>query len=596
VQFSVAAVLAVTPLLILPGYFFYYDVTPKIALVLIAAAVMLPFFLEDRMPQRLWKHPLGRALCVLTLAQSASLLLSTVLSTHPALSWNGGNWRRLGFVSQFAVLAFGLVVAATQRGTSLHILLRAISAAGLGASIYGILQYFGVDPLLSPANYRVGEGATAIVRPPSTLGHADYFGAYLLYVVFFGAALLAMETNRRWKALGSAAAMAGSAAVVLSGTRGALAGLAAGAVLLGIWNRQRVSMRHAAIGAGFCAASLVFLLSPRGTQLRARLMWAREDLKGGARLWLWRDSLRMAANRPLIGYGPDTFGIEFPQYQSVELSRAYPDFYHESPHDILLDALVSQGIPGLVVLGGFIGLGWMAPRKQPGAPYLLAALAAGLVSGTFVCFTLTGYLYFYATIALLVGPVHERETQRSPVLARIAAAPVIALFLSFAFQVTLSDMFLARAKRALDTGLIADALTAYAQSLRWHTAGSSDDLYFSRALAAESRRASPQAFAIAKRAVETSEERQNAWYSLAGFYSTRNDLAGVETCLHRSVEAAPSWFKPHWALAQVLELSGRHTEALAEAARAADLDGAKDAEIAKFLQTLHHSAGVPGPK
>jgi hypothetical protein len=29
VQFTVAAVLALTPLLILPGSFFYYDVTPK---------------------------------------------------------------------------------------------------------------------------------------------------------------------------------------------------------------------------------------------------------------------------------------------------------------------------------------------------------------------------------------------------------------------------------------------------------------------------------------------------------------------------------------------------------------------------------------
>jgi len=43
----------------------------------------------------------------------------------------------------------------------------------------------------------------------------------------------------------------------------------------------------------------------------------------------------------------------------------------------------------------------------------------------------------------------------------------------------------------------------------------------------------------------------------------------------------------------MLLLSGRRTEALVEAARAADLDGGKDPEIAKFLQTVHHPPASP---
>jgi len=105
--------------------------------------------------------------------------------------------------------------------------------------------------------------------------------------------------------------------------------------------------------------------------------------------------------------------------------------------------------------------------------------------------------------------------------------------------------------------------------------------------------ASQQAFRLARRAPEASEERQNAWYNLAAFYATQNDAAGVEACLRRSVEASPNWFKSHWALAQMLLLSGRRTEALVEAARAADLDGGKDPEIAKFLQTVHHPPASP---
>lgn len=596
-EIAIAATLALTPLVILPRYFFFYDITPKIAIALIgiSATVLLSF--RDGIRAgigSLWADPAGRAFCLLAAAEIASLLISTACSTHPALSWNGGNWRRLGFVSQLAVISFAVIVAATTRAAGLRILLRTVSAAGIVAAIYGIFQYFGIDPLLSPADYRVGQGVAAIVRLPSTLGHADYFAGYLLSVVFLGAALASIESRRWWKATGGAAVIAGSTAIVLSGTRGAMLGLATGAVLLAIWNRPRAGMRHALVAAVVCAAAAVFYLSPSGLQLRARARWALDDLRGGARLLLWRDSLRMAAERPLAGFGPETFGLEFPRYQSVALSRAYPDFYHESPHDVLLDALVSQGIPGFVILAGLFGLGLVAGRKRPGAPYLLAALLAGFVSGLFVCFTFTGLLYLYATIALLVSlrlPEPSREKVRIPATAQMAAVAAIVLFLSFAVQVTLSDVLLAKAKHDLDVGRITDAVAAYTRSQHWHKAGSSDDLYFSRALAVKSRSASPAAFAVAKRAVETSEERQNAWYNLAGFYATRNDFANVEICLRRSAEASPNWFKPHWALAQALLLAGRRTEAFTEATRAISLDGSKDPEIAKFLQSVHHSSG-----
>ncbi len=610
--FWIAAVFTLTPLLILPGFSFYYDVTPKAAVVLIGTALGLLLFVRDSSfagTRRLWAHPLGRWFCLMALAQLASLLLSTFFSSNPALSWNGGNWRRFGLVSQSAVIVLGFLITVSCSEHGLRVLLRTVAAAGTAAALYGILQYFGADPFLPSAGYHIGEGAMTIVRPPSTLGHADYFAGYLLYVVFLGAALIATEAEAAWKALGAAAMVAGSAAIVLSGTRGALLGLAAGAVSLWIWKRPRFTRRHPAIAAGLCGMALVFYFSPAGLKLRARSHWESEDLRGGARLWLWRDSLRMASHRLPIGYGPETFGAEFPRYQSVELSRAFPDFYHESPHNIFLDALVSQGVPGLGLLAGFATLAWFAARRaftrgNRIAPYLAAALAAGLTAGLFVSFTLSGALYFYATIAILVGleTVHTDPTNSRPapavgVPALALALAAVAMFLYFTIRLTTADAALERARRDLNAGRMEDSVRAYTLSQRWHLAGSSDDLYFSRVLIAASRNASnpaqammvsQQAFTIARRAAETSEEQQNAWYNLAWFYAARNDAVRAEVCLRRSVDASPNWFKPHWVLAQVLLLAGRRTEALAEAVRATELDGGKDPEIARFLQTLHH--------
>jgi len=608
IQFATAAVLVIAPLLILPGLLFYYDVTPKVAVVLFGTTIGLLLFLRESTlseARRLWTDPLGRWFCVLTAAQIASLLLSSLFSSHPALAWYGGNWRRLGFVAQSAVLALAFLIAASFRESALRIMLRAISVAGIATALYGIVQYFGIDPFLPSGSYHIGEGVMTIVRPPSSLGHADYFAAHLLYVVFLGAALAVTELDAFWKVIGIAAVLAGSAAIALSGTRGALLGLATGACSLWFLKRPRLTRRHTLIAVSLCVISLAFYFSPAGLKLRARAQWELEDLRGGARLWLWRDSLQMARQHLLLGFGPETFGLEFPHYQSVELARAFPDFYHESPHNIVLDASVSQGIPGLAILVGFIAMACLAARRAidreaRAAPYLAAALVAALTAGLFVSFTLTSALFFYCTIAMLAGlavPRTSGPTVAQPLVwlhvpAFAVSLTAVAMFSYFAIRLTTADFALEQAKRALDAGRVEDALASYALSQRWHPPGSSDDLYFSRALVAATHRASAPAFRFAQRASITSEERQNAWYNLAEFYATRNDVSGVEACLRRSIQASPNWFKPHWALSQALLLSGRRDEALAEAMRAAELDGGKAPEIAKFLQTVHHPAAL----
>ena len=171
-QLTTAAVLALTPLLILPAYSFYYDVTPKVVITLLGAALGLVLLLRDstfsNLP-RVWMDPLGRWFCLLAAAQFLSLLLSTFFSSHTALSWNGGNWRRFGFISQCAVIVLAYLIARSRLESGLQIVLRAATASGVAVSIYGIFQYFGIDPLIPKAGYHVGEGVAAIVRPPSTL-------------------------------------------------------------------------------------------------------------------------------------------------------------------------------------------------------------------------------------------------------------------------------------------------------------------------------------------------------------------------------------------------------------------------------------------
>jgi tetratricopeptide (TPR) repeat protein len=307
-----------------------------------------------------------------------------------------------------------------------------------------------------------------------------------------------------------------------------------------------------------------------------------------------------------MGAGPEVFSAAFPRFQSAELARAYPDFYHESPHNIFLDALASQGMVGLAVLIGLVVLGFVASKRtratEPAlAGALGAMLAAAVVAQQFTVFTLPTALLFYVTIALLAGgagsqPAAAGDSARpTSTLTRAAGAALAALFLFFAARLIVADMTLARVKHDLDAGRIEEAIEQHGRAAAWQPPGMNAELWYSRRLAVLSQqsplllvrmRAAREALAAAKRATLDSEEPHNAWYNLAAMHAARNDFANTERSLRASIAAAPNWFKPHWVLAQALRQAGRLAEAEAEAAKAADLNGGKNPEVARTLEEL----------
>src|SRR3979411_2238099 len=97
-----AAIVETIALIVTPGWLFYFDVTPKLVVLLAGTACAV-----------LWK-PAGRVprwfswLLVLTFL---SLAISSALSRNAALSAFGTNWRRFGLAAQGAVMLFAWLVA-----------------------------------------------------------------------------------------------------------------------------------------------------------------------------------------------------------------------------------------------------------------------------------------------------------------------------------------------------------------------------------------------------------------------------------------------------------------------------------------------------
>src|ERR1039458_5778485 len=198
-------------LIITPGQMFYFDVAPKVAVLLVGTAALLIGSTRQRAiprPYTLW---------IWLAASLVSLGVSTVFSANRALSVFGSTWREYGAVTQAAMLLFWAMVAWNVAGREDRAkpMLRAVAAAAMASGAYGIAQYFGWDPFQPAAAYHVGEGIWTIVRPPGTMGYASYFATWLLMAVFLSLALAQWETRALWRRMAAVAAAVAFVAMLL---------------------------------------------------------------------------------------------------------------------------------------------------------------------------------------------------------------------------------------------------------------------------------------------------------------------------------------------------------------------------------------------
>ena len=581
------ALILLLPLLITPGVLFHYDIVPKVVLLALAVSFALVRGDVAGSLAALRARRSGQWLCILSGVQVLWLALGTAISVRPLFSLLGSNWRRMGLLTFAALLIFTVLAAghfASGRGVSQA--LRAFALATMIASAYGILQYFDIDPLQAASLYHAQAGDSTIVRTPGTLGHADYFGWWLAVSMFCALGMAGVEKGTwRWVAR-SAAGLAG-VAILVSGTRSAILAVIAGMFSLALLAGVRIRRTHAASAVACVALLAAFYFSDGGARMRTRVRWSADEPLGGARPLQWRDSLKMVAARPVQGFGLETFSSEFPQYQSLELARLFPDFYHESPHNSALDVLTESGVPGLILAFGWIALGADATRRaKPARPWLVSALASALVAsgvaGMFGALTLGPAFATAVMVAMLVGLNPEDRKagliphgQRS--IAGLVAAPLALCLTVYGVWLGLSDFEAARFQNAA-------SLATYRTAAAAAMPGAAEDLYFSRRLSqicAGTAGCGILSIQAAARATQTADNPPNAWYNLSMFAASQNDARGVESALRKASSLAPNWFKPHWTLGNFLKLTGRPGEAQRETARAVLLDGGRDPEVGR---------------
>lgn len=470
-----------------------------------------------------------------------------------------GAQRHLGLT--FVLDMFVLYVAvslAFLRVRDWAVLAAGVACAGVVTVGYGLLQYAGLDPI-PWANY-------TRERPPSTFGNSDKFGHFLAVTLLAAVGLAIVPLNGRDRRLRMAAllyAAAGLAAAALIASRGALLGVAAAAPALvlahvrlhGIRPTRRSVVAGAGAATGLVVLSVALLmLSPLGERIRGGFA----DVASQQRLFVADAALRAFRDRPLTGFGPDSFGVIYPQYRPPSSVAQSSLVTQDSAHSWLLQALATTGAIGALTLAalaaGTILLLW---RGCGSAPRVALPLLAGAVG------------YWGAGLVAIGSPSVDwiawvaaggaATFGRRPVVGAVrrVAPPVQAIVVTAALALAIAGLPAFQASRELNTARAAQQ------------AGRAD-----------------RAIPAAERAVQLDSGRAEHWYALGLARQERRMLAGAADAFRAAADRAP-YVSGYWAS---LALT------LANLALSGDSSlGGKDAALAAARRGIEADPYYPAP-
>jgi tetratricopeptide (TPR) repeat protein len=282
-----------------------------------------------------------------------------------------------------------------------------------------------------------------------------------------------------------------------------------------------------------------------------------------SRLNTWRDLPLLIAGRPILGWGPDTFGLVYPLYQS---SYRFGEFF-DKPHQETLGVAAAEGILGLAaymwMLIAFIRAFWRG-RYLAGAVALFGGWIAYMVSIQLdFSWIPTALPFWLLTACAIVTFTPNVDPVRIAAFPRRIAAP--ALVVGMATLVAL---------------LVPAVVLPYLADAKYYATQAAPDLQKARATIAQARQLAPYE---ATYAVEAGNYALNLdqngipasnadWQAAREAYETAARLGGF----------SPEMFQ---LLAVVDEHVGDHTAAVAAARRALELDRF-DPASRKLLESL----------
>lgn len=262
-----------------------------------------------------------------------------------------------------------------------------MAASLVGGSLVGLIaltQFYG-SPLALNDWLRL-EGIQREGRTPGTFGNPFFLGGYVSLVLPAGVALAATAAEPKARWCYGAASLLLFAAAVTSQTRAAWGALAAAGVLLLILlpRTPQIRRRLIALAALGLVTALVLDLTNPYVSFGRRVTQTFDPNESSLeqRLYVWKHTLPMIAQRPLLGWGFGALQGRFPDAGSPEWLRLYGFRIVgiDTPHTETLHFAFSIGLVGLaayVWVWTVVGSALRGALRRRGST---SGLAAGLIA------------------------------------------------------------------------------------------------------------------------------------------------------------------------------------------------------------------------
>lgn len=322
-------------------------------------------------------------------------------------------------------------------------------AAGMLSAGLGMLQHYGstgAQFLLEFHNlhHRSAQG---------NVGHPNYFGDHLLFAAV-SAGYLFSRARLSWITL-SMVSVVLACGIALSGSRGTVLSLIVVLALATAMSlRTQTTVARRLLGASVLTLVMIGCATLAAPSIDALLRGGADGADGGtladrikipdamgtdSRLFLWRQALSAAMQRPFLGHGPDAFASVLFERQQADS----PISYTTHSHNLLTEILVSFGLAGTMILLALLAhLSWQH-RMRILDPAWWPVTAMTVVLGVRSMLDLPlWFAHFLGITAVLAGLMDDRvrvleSAGRGPRFALLAAIGLGAVLLTATLRVYL---------------------------------------------------------------------------------------------------------------------------------------------------------------
>ncbi len=461
----------------------------------------------------------------ISLLSIGAVILLMVVTHFFGTSSPNGPFTFLMLLSLFALVVSSLLFMD-------HVHIRLFTSIFIGSVslmfLYAIMQWQGINIFAWDA------ALTRSGRSTGSLGNPNLLGGFAAALIPLGAAhLLSLKKLSPVLRVSLALVFVALSAttVVASGTRGSLIGVAAGSTVLLAWLlKTNAKSKKVLIPLVLIFAALIASVALPMTSRLSELDPAVEN-QGTlqVRKIIWSGAFDLFLRSPLVGHGPGSFQILFPEVRNPDYNLMGVSHNTLHAHCEYLEILVDIGIAGLA-LWALAAWGLFARFKKAdllmvGAMAgMLAMLAEGFVS-VHLRWPPTAWLFATLSIIFLAG---EDQPLKTPSKNRLGSfiflfAGIVLASGFFVHYIPMAkssilvfkgkDLFLVRTERAMNG--------AYSAASRWAANGDPSALnsaltqWQSAAVYADS------AVDYSAQAIEVYPYDLGAWYALGSANLTR---------------------------------------------------------------------------